>query len=79
MSVFSGNSGRNMSVFTSATMRSRGTVGCAAKNFDPSSPFSSPVTATNRIERAGFAFRSCSSVAASSIAATPDALSIAPL
>ena len=55
------------------------TVGCAAKYFDPSSPFSSAVTATNRIDRFGVAPDSFSSRAISIIDATPDASSIAPL
>ena len=48
-SHFKGKSGRNMSMLRSATMRPW-VVGWWAKKREPSSPFSSPVTARNRRE-----------------------------
>jgi hypothetical protein len=45
---FRGTSGRNMSTLMSATIDFGSTVGCAAKYFEPSSPFSSPVTNTKQ-------------------------------
>ena len=77
--IRSGNSGRNISTFKSATMSSTFTVGCVAKYCEPSRPFSSPVTATNRTERRNFAPEWRSAAAVSSSVAMPDALSIAPL
>ena len=79
MSDLSGKSGRNMSVLMSATIALGSTVGIFAKYFEPSSPFSSPVTATNRTERRSVAPDSLSVAATSSREATPEALSIAPL
>ena len=38
----------------SATMEALGTVGCSAKAREPSSPFSSPQTATKRMVRVGW-------------------------
>ena len=68
-----------MSRLMLATILSDGTVGRAAKYFDPSRPFSSAVTATNTIDRFGFAPDSFSIRAISIIDATPEASSIAPL
>src|SRR5580658_10085804 len=47
VSVRNGKMGRNWSRLMSATILLAGTVGCAAKYFDPSRPFSSPVTTQN--------------------------------
>ena len=55
------------------------TVGCCAKNFDPCSPFPSPVTATKSTGRRNRTSRSFSIRAISSSDATPEASSIAPL
>src|SRR6267154_1689904 len=46
--IFNGTMGRNMSTLTSATMDLSGTVGWAAKYFEPSRPFSSAVTKSDR-------------------------------
>ena len=42
-----------MSMLSSATIESRGTVGCRVNQSEPSSPISSAVCQTNRIERVG--------------------------
>ena len=64
-------------MFTSATMDFGSTVGCAAKYFEPSSPFSSAVTNTSSTERRRFsAFRIA---AMSRRTALPDPSSMAPL
>ena len=62
-----------------ATIIFGSTVGELAKNREPSSPFSSPVTATNSTDRRSLVPASLSMAATSSKAATPEALSIAPL
>ena len=79
ISTFNGTIGRNSSVFRSATIDFTGTVGCAAKYLEPSRPFSSAVTHTNRIDR--FSGCGCFAIerASSSSSALPEALSIAPL
>ena len=55
-----------------------GTLGLPAKYFEPSRPFSSPVTSTNSTERFGRALAAAMSRAISSTEATPAALSSAP-
>ena len=66
-------------MFKSATMLLASTVGCWAKYRDPSNPFSSPVTAKNKIDRFGLAPDSFIARAISISEAIPDASSIAPL
>ena len=68
-----------MSILMLATIFCAATVGDCAKNREPSSPFSSPVIATNSTERLSFVPDSVSMAATSSRVATPEALSIAPL
>ena len=77
--IFKGTMGKNMSILMSATMDFASTVGCAVKYFEPSSPFSSAVTSTNKIDR--FSFSGCcfSEAAMSNAAAAPLPSSIAPL
>jgi hypothetical protein len=60
-------------------MRAAGTVGCCAKNSDPSSPDSSAVTNTNSCERFGFCGAAAAARATARMSATPEALSSAPL
>ena len=59
-----------------ATIESRGTVGGSVYQREPSSPFSSAVSARNRTLRRGFSL--ARERAISSIVATPPALSTAP-
>ena len=63
----------------SATIWPAGTVGCAAKYRDPSSPFSSPVTARKMMERFGLTPVAFMRRAISITLATPEASSMAPL
>ena len=80
MSRFIGKIGRNMSVLMSATIDLGSTVGKLAKNREPSSPFSSPRDGDEQDRPAELGPRFSLSIAAtSSMAATPEALSIAPL
>ena len=68
-----------MSMLISATMFLSGTVGALAKYCEPNKPFSSPVTATNKMLRLGRRF-SCFAMSAISISdAMPEPSSIAPL
>ena len=68
-----------MSMLTLATSEPRGTVGRRAYHCAPSRPFSSAVSAMNSNERFGWTGIDASWRAASSITATPSALSSAPL
>ena len=67
-----------MSMLMSATILPF-TVGCEAKYSEPSKPFSSAVTAKNRMERFGFTPESCMARAISITEAIPEASSMAPL
>ena len=68
-----------MSMFTAPTRLLAGTVGLRAKYSEPSRPFSSAVTARNRIDRRGRVCDVAAARAVSSSAAMPAALSSAPL
>ena len=68
-----------MSRLMSATICWNGTVGCAAKYCEPSSPFSSAVTARKITERFSLTFDSWSRRATSMMVAIPEASSMAPL
>src|SRR5205807_7627669 len=77
--TFNGIMGKNMSMLMSATMDFGSTVGFAVKYFEPSKPFSSPVTNTNKIDRLSFSGDFFSEDEMSSNTALPEPLSIAPL
>ena len=68
-----------MSMLMLATSDAAGTVGWVANHSAPSRPFSSAVSAMNSSERLGASFDATSWCAASSMIATPSALSSAPL
>ena len=78
LEVFQRKEREVISILKSATMVPD-TVGCAAKYWEPSKPFSSPVTERNTIERFGFVPESLIARAISISDASPEASSIAPL
>ena len=68
-----------MSMFSCATMESRGTVGLSVKYSEPQRPFSSPVCHTKMIDRRGLALLLDRAPAIASTDTDPEPSSSAPL